>query len=382
MNLQNKKVRIVLGLLLAVCLIIAYRIYSNVQNEKARALRMSRTRALAVETSHAMRRTITPSMSFSGSLEPEWQAEVAAKVDGRLEKVYVKEGDSVIRGQVLAVLEQVDTNADLLNARGSFLDAQTNLRKAETDLARYEKLFANGAVSQQVVDDYRFARENAAAKLDAARGNLQSMESKSAGTILVAPADGIIAKRFYQEGYYAKAGTAIFQVADIATLKTVIHIPEGQVAGVAVGNEAQIKLPAYPDKKIDGKITRIAPVADLPSHTFAAEVSVANHEGVLAGIYANVFLTAQQKENVLTVPLHAIVMRDDQQTIFVADADGTIQRRVLTVGFTDDKVAEILSGITEEDIIVVEGQNKLREGVKINMDKNNKDSNETTGKAS
>ena len=101
---------------------------------------------------------------------------------------------------------------------------------------RYEKLFASGAVSEQVVDNYRFARDNAAAKLEAARGNLQGMESKSAGTILVAPADGIVAKRYYQEGYYAKAGTAIFAVADISMLKTVIHIPEGQVAGVAVGN--------------------------------------------------------------------------------------------------------------------------------------------------
>ena len=369
MDLQNKKVRIVLGILIAVCLIISYRIYSNIQNDKARAEKMSRVKTVAVTTGHATRQTIIPTMSFSGSLDPEWQAEVAAKVDGRLEKVYVKEGDRVTKGQVLAILEQVDTDADLLNAKGSYLDAQTNLRKAETDLARYEKLYANGAVSQQVVDDYRFARENAAAKLEAARGNLQSMESKSAGTILVAPADGIVAKRYYQEGYYAKAGTAIFAVADISMLKTVIHIPEGQVAGVAVGNKAEIKLPAYPGKKIIGKITRIAPVADLPSHTFAAEVSVDNSQGLLAGVYANVYLKAEPKENVLTVPLHSIVMRDDQQTIFVADKNGVIQRKVLTVGFTDDKVAEIIDGITEEDVIVVEGQNKLREGVKIKMEK-------------
>ena len=69
------------------------------------------------------------------------------------------------------------------------------------------------------------------------------------------------------------------------------------------------------------------------------------------------------------MPLHSIVMRDDQQTIFIADADGIIQRRVLEVGYTDDKNAEIISGITEEDLIVLEGQNKLREGVKIKMEK-------------
>lgn len=368
-NLQNRKVKIVLGLLLAVCVIIGYRIYSNIQADRARAAKMSQSRSIAVVAAHPVRRTIVPQLHFSGSLDPEWQAQVAAKVDGRLEKVYVHEGDRVEKGQVLAILEQMDTDANLLSAKGSFLDAQTSLRKAETDLARYEKLYATGAVSQQVVDDYRFARDNAAAKLEAARGSLQGMESKAAGTVVTAPADGIVAKRFYQEGYYAKAGTPLFAIADISMLKTTIHIPEGQVTGVKVGNEADIALPAYPGKKLVGKITRIAPVADLPAHTFAAEVSVDNSEGLLAGVYANVSLIGEPREQVLTIPMHAIVMRDDQQTVFVADAQGVVQRRVLALGYSDDKVAEVLSGLDEKDTIVVEGHNKLREGSRINLEK-------------
>ena len=368
-NLQNRKVKIVLGLLLAVCVIIGYRIYSNIQADRARAAKMSQSRSIAVVTAHPVRRTIVPQLHFSGSLDPEWQAQVAAKVDGRLEKVYVHEGDRVEKGQVLAILEQMDTDANLLSAKGSYLDAQTSLRKAETDLARYEKLYATGAVSQQVVDDYRFARDNAAAKLEAARGSLQGMESKAAGTVVTAPADGIVAKRYYQEGYYAKAGTPLFAIADISMLKTTIHIPEGQVTSVKVGNEADIALPAYPGKKLVGKITRIAPVADLPAHTFAAEVSVDNSEGLLAGVYANVSLIGEPREQVLTIPMHAIVMRDDQQTVFVADAQGVVQRRVLSLGYSDDKVAEVLSGLDEKDTIVVEGHNKLREGSRINLEK-------------
>lgn len=369
MNLQNRKAKIAIGIFLAICLIIAYRIYSNIQNDRARAERMSRSRTVAVVTMHPIRQEIVPKLEFSGSMDPIWQADVAAKVDGRVEKVYVHEGDRVHKGDVLAILEQTDTDANLLNAQGTYLDAKTNLRKAETDLGRYQKLFANGAVSQQVLDDYRFARDNAAAKLSAAQGNLQSMESKSAGTVLVAPADGIIAKRYHQEGYYAKAGTPIFSVADISALKIAIHIPEGQIAGVSVGNEASISLPAYPDKKIVGRVTRIAPVADLPSHTFAAEVSVDNSQEMLAGVYANVFLQAQPKKNMLTIPVNAIVMRDDQQTVFVADEKGFVQRRVLTIGYTDNKIAEVLSGLEEKDIVVTEGQNKLREGSKIKLEK-------------
>ncbi len=368
---MNKKVKIVLGLMVAVCLVVGWRVYNNIQNDRARAERMSQTRSVAVTTGHPTRADIVPHMRFSGSLDPEWQAEVAAKVDGRLEHVYVHEGDAVHAGQVLAELERIDTQADLSSAQGNYLDAQTNLRKAETDLARYEKLYATGAVSQQVLDDYRFARDNAQAKLQAAQGNLAGMESKSSATTLVAPADGIVAKRYYQEGYYAKAGTAIFSVADINHLKTTIHIPEGQVGSVRVGNEAVITLPAFPDKKIIGHITRIAPVADTPSHTFSTEVSVDNSQGLRAGVYANVELTGEPRKNVLTVPMHAVVMRDDQSTIFVVDDKGMVQRRVLTLGYTDDKVAEVLAGLEEQDTIVVEGQHKLREGVKIKLDDKN-----------
>ena len=76
-NLQNRKVKIVLGLLLAVCVIIGYRIYSNIQADRARAAKMAQARSIAVVTAHPVRRTIVPQLHFSGSLDPEWQAPAA-----------------------------------------------------------------------------------------------------------------------------------------------------------------------------------------------------------------------------------------------------------------------------------------------------------------
>lgn len=369
MNFGSKRTKIILAVLIAICLVISYRIYNNIQKDKARAARMGRTAAVSVQTEHPKRQTIIPAMRFSGSLDPEWKAEVASKVDGRLARVLVNEGDQVQKGQVLAILDTVDTEAALLNAKGSYLDAKTTLEKAELDLARYEKLAAQGAVSQSTVDNYRFSRNNAAAKLEMARGNLQSAESKAIDTKIIAPAAGIVAKRYYQEGYYAKAGTPIFSVADISRLKTTIHIPEGNISGVAVGNKATIELAAYKGKALEGVITRIAPVADLPAHTFAAEVSVANSGNMRAGVFANVKLKAEPKENAMVIPLQAVVMRDDQKTVFVPDEKGYVQRRVLDVGYMDDKVVEVLGGITEKDLVVVEGHNKLREGTQIKLQK-------------
>ena len=355
MNFQDRRVKILVGLCVLLCLVVGYRIFDNIQKNKERAARINKGREVAVETALPKRVTIVPEMIFSGSLDPEWQAEVAPKVDGRIEKVFVKEGDKVTKGQVLATLEQVDIDAEVLKARSEYVEAKTNLRKAARDLERYEKLYQAGAVSEQTVDDYRFAHENADAQLNAALGNLRGKESSLSGTNIVAPADGIIAKRYFQEGYYAKSGNVLFAIADISTLKTVINIPEGQIAGVAVGNEAKITLPAFENREIIGKITSIAPVADLPAHTFSTEISVDNPEGLRAGVFATVKLVAEPRNNVLTIPMHSIVMRDDQKTVYVVDEENKVSRRVLAIGYSNEEFAEVVSGLSEKDVIVTRG---------------------------
>ena len=236
-------------------------------------------------------------------------------------------------------------------------------------IRRYQALYEKGAVSEQTVDNYRFARNNVQGKLSEAQGVWDNMQDKLSGASVTAPQDGIISKRYYQEGYYAKGGTALFNIADISELTAKINIPEGQISNIAVGGLADITVPAYPDDKFSGMITRISPVAYMPARTFAAEVTVDNSAGKLrGGVYANVVITAEPKENALVIPMSAIVMREDQRTVFVVDDDGVVSRRVLTIGFVNDNMVEVLDGLSDGDRIVTGGQNKLREGSKIKLE--------------
>lgn len=367
MNLQNRKVKILLAVFVAIVVVVAYRIYSNVQGEKARAARLSQKRDVAVTLVETSRKDMIPTMKFSGTLDPDLSADVAPKIDARIEKVYVQLGDRVRKGQLLASLEKVDQSAALAAAQGNYDNAVHEAAKAELDYGRYKTLFEKNAVSKSTLDNYYFAMKNAQAKVASSKGTLEGMISKHNATDLIAPVDGIIAKRYFQEGYYAKAGTAIFKVADTSKLKTVIDIPEGNISSIAVGNICEIVLPSYNNKKIQGKISRIAPVAQIPGHTFEAEVSIDNKENIPAGLYANVTLKGEPKKNVLVIPQHAVVMRDDQQTAFVPNEKGIVSRRVLTVGYTDETHIEILEGLKEGEKVVLEGQNKLREGSKIKM---------------
>ena len=151
--MKNKQIRILLIVAAVILGIVGYRVVSNLMANAETAKRSSGDKTAVVTVSHAKRERIQPKFKFSGTLVPVWQADVAAKVDGRIERIFVDEGDAVAAGQALLELEQSDTRADVMIAKGAYIDAKTNLEKAKTDVSRYEMLYKEGAVSKESLDN-------------------------------------------------------------------------------------------------------------------------------------------------------------------------------------------------------------------------------------
>lgn len=364
---QDKRMRILAIVMGVIVAIVAFRVGMNIVEKNAKAKNSGGGKSAVVTAGNPVRTTITPKYKFSGTLEPVWQADVAAKVDGRIERVLVDEGDKVSAGQALVVLEQTDTNASLMQARGSYIDAQATVEKAQHDYDRAKYLFDKGAISAEELEHAQFALDNALGKLANAEGSVAAADSKAGGTTVTTPRTGIVQKRYYQEGYYAKVGTALFNIADISILRAKIDVPEGFISSIAVGGRVECVIPSMDNLRVVGTITRISPVAVQPSRTFEAEVTVNNADGKLrGGIYADAILTAVPKANALTVPLSAIVMRDDQRTVYVIE-DGIAVRKVLKTGYIGDDIVEVLDGVTEQDVIITGGLNKVREGSKVKI---------------
>ena len=369
MDWHDKRFRILALVLAVLLIIIGARIFMNVMSSRERAEKATQGKAVSVPTGFAKRETIKPVLTFAGNLDPVWQAKIASKIAGRIQSVLVNEGDYVEAGTVLAALDSSEIDATVNAARGSVYDAKANLEQAETTLARYQRLLEKGAISQQEVDNASFARDMAAGKLESAQGTYENAYSRMEGTRVITPHSGYVVKRYYQEGYYAKDTDALFNVADISTLLVKINIPEGQIGAVAIGSVAEIEVPAMPGKKFQGKVTKIAAVADAPGRTFAAEVSIPNSDGLLrGGVYANVYIKSNDKPNALVIPQSAIVMREDQRTVFVLDQDNFVKRKVLTTGYIGNGLVEVLGGLEENERIVIGGQNKIREGSKVKID--------------
>jgi len=145
---------IVLAIVITLTGVVGYRIYQNIAASKARAGNMQ-AKAATVQVAQVGRQDIIPKVEYSGSLEPVWSADVSAKVDGRVNTLTVSEGDLVKKGTVIATLDTSELAAQVLQAQGNLIAAQSGLEQAELDYNRYTVLAEKGAIAAQMLDGAR-----------------------------------------------------------------------------------------------------------------------------------------------------------------------------------------------------------------------------------
>lgn len=369
MKLSDKRVLITLGIIGFIVLMTTFRIFQNLNANEEKAKKITGSNAVSVPFENPKYQSVNPVLYFAGSIEPIWEAEVAAKVPGRVEKVYVKEGQFVKEGEVLAKLEQTELRGSENAAEGTLLDARAAESDSKLNLDRYAKLYKNGAVSKKMLDDMNFAYDKARARTASALGAYNAANSRLDGSILRAPHDGFVVKKLFKEGHFANTGTPLFALADISKLLVKFNVPEGQVGSIEPGMKVNISVPSYNYLKKVGKISKIAQVADLPQRTFATEVELNNSDyKIRGGVFADVDIRSKAY-NALVIPQSAIVMREDQRAVFLIGEDNYIVKKIILVGMIGDGIVEVRSGLTTKDLVVTGGQNKLHEGSLVVMKK-------------
>ena len=368
--ISNKRKQITIGALIAVvlCGIIGFRIYTNIHANQERAGKASQGRVVTVAVSQVVRRDINPVITFSANLEPVWSADISTKADGRIDTLLVEEGDVVQAGAAIAMLDTNELLAQVVQAEGNLLSSHATLEQAEQDYRRMEPLARQGAISAQTLDAAKSKRDLAIGQVRSAQGNLTLLQARLDNANIAAPRPGIIIKRQLQSGFFAKAGTPIVTMADITSLLAKATIGEAQINQLKIGNSVKVQVDAVPNKEFIGTITRISPTAALPARSFTADITIPNAEGILkSGMFAKVDITAPPHKNILAIPEGALVMREDQKTVFVVTADHKVQQRVLKLGYIGDGWAEVLEGLTQGEKIVTSGQNKLKDGSSISF---------------
>ena len=369
MKLPHKKWQIIgLGLFLLMIGVIAYKIYANIAVGKERAARALAGRTVTVEVTAAGRRDLAPVFTFSANLEAVWSTDVSTKADGRIDKLFVEEGDRVTAGMVLARLDMNELAAQVMQAEGQVLQAQATLEQNELNFQRMNALYKQNAVSAHTLDSARTQRDLAMGGLKAAEGNFLLLKARLNNANILSPLNGVVIRRHVQAGTFSKAGIAIFTVADTSTLLAKAVVGEAQITELALGKSVNVKVDALKGQEFKGTITRLSPAASVPTRTFTAEVSIPNPDGqIKVGMFANAEVVGQQRQNVLAIPESALVMREDQKTVFVATEENRVVQRVLKLGDAAGGWVEVFSGLKEGEKIVIAGQHKLKDGASIRL---------------
>ena len=366
-NKNKKTIWIVVIVVLLLGAFLGFRIYSNLNTAKQKAAAITKGRVVTVEVMPAFRKNIMPVIVLSAALEPIWYSDISPKVDGRIGDLMTDEGQVVYAGQVIATIENDEFAAQVSQAQGTAYTTKADLAQANADLARYERLYAQGAISVQQYEAMRTKTAALEGQLRANEGNIGYLEARLGNTNVITPHAGTVIKRYLQAGDYAKAGVPIFNIADLSMLAAKATVGENQINQVTLGASAKVVVDALDGREFMGTVTKVSPAAIVPAHTFSMEVSLDNAEGILrSGMFAKVVISGKERQQALVVPEASLVLFEDQRTVFVLIGD-QVQQRKLKLGYVGDGWAEVLSGLNPGELIVVAGQNITRDGSKVTV---------------
>ena len=185
-------------------------------------------------------------------------------------------------------------------------------------------------------------------------------------SIITSPVTGIISNKLTNDGEVIAAGYPLLTVVNIDTVKVVIDVAEEEINKIKDGQEVDVSVGAVSNEKIKGIIT-IVPPASNPTRLFQVKISMNNEDHVLKpGMFAEVEMEKGIKQDVVVLPKDAILLKKHGNVAFMVSEDKAVERMV-KLGITNGDSVEILEGINPGDIVVVKGQNMLKEGAVVKL---------------
>jgi RND family efflux transporter MFP subunit len=351
---------------------------------------------MPVEFAAATRAPVSEQILVVGNLIGAATVDVVPRVNGRLQAVNVKLGDSVRQGQIIARVEDLEIREQVRQAEATYKVGQASIRQREADLTlaknnldRSRNLYERQLLPQQTFDDVDARYQAALAQVDLARAQFEASKARLdelkitlSNTQIVAPVDGFIGKRFLDPGAFASTNAPVASVVDIRTVRMVANLVERDMRRVPKGTPANVEVDAFPGEKFVGHVSRIAPVFDPATRTAEIEIEVPNTDYRLKpGMYSRVQLTIGTRKDAITVPRNALVDLDGKAGVFVAEAaetpegtrgGGPNQAPALTakflpvqVGIRDGEHIEVTGGLSEGARVITTGASALKNGDRI-----------------
>ncbi len=322
----------------------------------------------ATDVYKVTRGPIEAGLPISGDLRPIETVSVRTRVDGILEKVTVREGQTVTQGQLLAKFESAEQEAALASAEADRLATKSDYETQQWSYEQNQALFKAGAIAERDMRTSQQAAEAAKARLAASEARLRTAQNVLRDTKIVAPVDGIINTRKVQNGEQTLRGSELFTLVRNETLELTASLPAKLASQVKTGQLVRF---AADGKQFTGKVARVSPTIDPTSRNVTVYIQIPNRGNALKGnTFATGQIIARTVGNALVVPQAAVrISPVDGKTMVYLVEGGVLNPATVKTGISDDSrsVVEIVEGIKEKDVVVVGNPGTLGRGMKATV---------------
>lgn len=321
------------------------------------------------------------SREYTGTIMALQEVPVRSKVSGTVTEKFVKGGEKVVEGQPLFRLDTRNYASNLAAAQAQVAQASANYENAKRDLARYEQLISTGAISRQAYDSQKAATEAYGAILDAAQSQANIASDNLGDTIVTAPFTGTLSMDDVNIGTFATAGqTPLVTISSSDPLYVQFDMSENEYLQLTKNKEGTDTLGSALKLRLSdgsiygetGQIVQINP--GLTGGQLTMKAAFANPDNLLVpGMYGTIVSDAEIAKGSILVPTKALVQLLNKDMLDVV-VDGKVQQKAVKVGATYGIYSIIESGIDVNDVIIVEGQNKVQVGQAVDPSETNRES--------
>ena len=293
--------------------------------------------------------TLEITLDLVAGLESADRVDLVSEVDAAVVAIEVEEGQRVAKGDLLFRLDDVQTTAALKEAEASW-------SLAELIHKRNERLLANHTISQQEYDE-------AASTLASHEAALIRAKDRHSKTKVLAPFDGRVGQKKVSVGQFMRYGDPLIELMGIDELDLVADVPERHVGAVKPGQTVSFATSAWPGRAFSGTVRYIAPYVNPETRTIRIKAKAADTEGALKpGMFGRMNLIMASKENAILIPESAVSFSSAGRTVIRVNAQGNAEFVPVTTGERKPGMVEITSGLSDGDIVVIEGGQKMGPG--------------------
>jgi RND family efflux transporter MFP subunit len=327
--------------------------------------------AAPVKVYKVERQRLAQTVHATGTIDALRKITITPDLGGKIAQIYVNEGDRVVQGQVLAEIDTESLKLQLKQAEAGQAVAEAAYKDAARNKERMDRLLKENAVSEQQYEQVKLGLEASLAQVEQARAAVNMARHALDISIMKAPFGGIIASKNAEVGDVVNPmmggfspTSGVLTLVDFSKVKISIEVSQEAAMSVHKGQPAELRVSSYPGRVFIGTVTVANLAADPQTKRFGIEITVDNSDFALRpGTFGEAAVEVESRENALVVPQKAVV---DQGFLFVAQG-GKAVKRAIKLGLQTAESVEILSGLSEGESVIVEGNYSLEDGAPIQI---------------